>query len=418
MVLGDLPPRTTARLESVDLEFEGRIVPAKFLASSSQYGVLLVEPQTPLVESLDLCRKPWSEQLGLLLPSAKLKFGQGGASAHFDHLRISTLKKGYLGMLVPELSTNDDAPFVFDRDGSLVGLPVAGRSNAARNRWESSSMKFYLHASALVPYLGDLTALSDPNNVPVSAEASRRKPWLGLRLQSMDEELARASGTLELMRKGEQGALVTHVYPGSPAARMKLEVGDVVMRIHPSGAPLPMKIELENLPFGDGSFPWEKYDQLPEQYYDQIPEPWLKPDGRMMEALKDLGFGRQCTLEYYRAGKLGSAEFAVEAGPVDYESAVQEAYPELGLGLRELTYDTRTYFQLEDTASGLIASSVEPGGLASVAGIKPYEVLVSLNEQPLRTQADLKALLATQKHLTLVVRRMHQTRIVVIDLKK
>jgi len=418
MVLADLPPRTTARLESVDLELEGRIVSAKFLASSSQYGVLLVEPQTALAESLVLSRKPWGEQLGSLLPSARLRFGQGRSSVHFDHLRISTLKRGYLGMLAPELSTSDDAPFVFDRDGSLVGLPVASRSHAARNRWESSSTRFYLHASALVPYLGELATLSDSNNVPVSAEASRRKPWLGLRLQPMDEELARASGTLELMRKGEQGALVTHVYPDSPAARMKLEVGDVVMRIHPAGAPLPLKIELENLPFDDGSFPWDKYDQLPEQYYDQIPEPWLKPDGRIVEALKDLGFGKQCTLEYYRAGHLVSANFTVEAGPVDYESTVQETYPELGLGLRELTYDTRTYFQLDDSASGLIASSVEPGGLASVAGIKPYEVLVSLNEQPLRTQADLKALLAAQKHLTFVVRRMHQTRIVVIDLKK
>lgn len=418
MLLVDLAPRLTARLESVELETEGRSIPATFLASSSQYGVLLVEPQSPLPQSVVLSTVPWSGLVGALLPAARLRFATGGTTARLEHRRISTLKHGYLGMPVPELSTNDDAPFIFDLNGALVGFPVSSRSTTQRNRWESNSQRFYLHASALTPYLGELTALSDSNNVPVSAQDARRKPWLGVGLQMMDEELARSSGTLEILQKGEPGALVTHIYPESPAARMKLQVGDVVLRIHPAGEPMPLKVELEGVPFADGSFPWDKYDQLPEAYYDQIPEPWQRADGRLMESLRDIGFGRVCTLDFIHAGHLCSAEFTIESGPADYESMPQESFPGLGLGLKELSYDTRHYLQLDATASGLIAASVQPGGLASVAGIKPYEVLVSANEKPLKTAADLKEVLASQSHIALVVRRLHQTRIVVIEQKQ
>jgi len=418
MVLVDLAPRLTARLESVELVSEGHPVPAKFLASSSQYGVILVEPQTPLRDAITLSRTPWSGLVGSLLPSVHLTFTANGSGGRFEHRRVSTLKHGFMGMTVPELSTNDEAPFLFDHKGALVGFPVGGRSGTQRNRWESNSERFYLHASALTPYLGDLVALSDPNNVPANPQESRRKPWLGIGLQMMDEELARSSGTLELIRKGEPGALVTHVYPDSPAARMKLEIGDVVLRVHPAGAPLPLKIELEGVPFADGSFPWDKYDQLPEAYYDQIPEPWQSADGRLMDALKDIGFGKSCTLEYIRAGHLCSAEFTIESGPADYEAMIQESFPAIGLGLKELSYDTRHYLQLDSNAPGLIAASVQPGSLASVAGIKPYEVLVSANEKPLQSIADLKAVLNTQTHINLVIRRLHETRIVAIDVKK
>ncbi len=78
--------------------------------------------------------------------------------------------------------------------------------------------------------LGRAIPLRDAWPVLEALRAGRapRRAWLGVRTQFVTQELARAFGL-----PAAQGALVSQVEPGSPAARAGLQKGDVLVRLGP-----------------------------------------------------------------------------------------------------------------------------------------------------------------------------------------
>ena len=65
----------------------------------------------------------------------------------------------------------------------------------------------------------------DPSNVPLTEQEESRLAWVGVELQPLNKELARANNVSKLTRDGQIGALVSYVYPGSPAEKAGVEVG-------------------------------------------------------------------------------------------------------------------------------------------------------------------------------------------------
>jgi len=62
-----------------------------------------------------------------------------------------------------------------------------------------------------------------------------------------------------------------------------------------------------------------------------------------------------------------------------------------------------------------VVSRIEPGGRASVAGVKPYELITHVQDQPVSTVADFERLVAAEKgDLKLTLKRMAKGRIVTI----
>ncbi len=63
---------------------------------------------------------------------------------------------------------------------------------------------------------------------------------------------------------------------------------------------------------------------------------------------------------------------------------------------------------------GVIVSKIEQGEGASVAGIKPFELIVAVNDEPVYTVKDFEKAIAKGGELRLSIMRMHLGRLVKI----
>jgi serine protease Do len=107
-------------------------------------------------------------------------------------------------------------------------------------------------------------------------------------------------------------------------------------------------------------------------------------------------------------------EFTVTPSPAHYQSANKFKSDALGLTVKDLTYEVRHYLQRAEDQPGVVVSKLEPGGKASIAGIKPYELVTHVNDQPVSSVADFERLTAVGGDLRLSIKRMSQGRIVTL----
>ena len=236
-------------------------------------------------------------------------------------------------------------------------------------------------------------------------------------MQALDQELARINNVSDLTRDGQIGALVSYVYENSPAAAAGVKPGDILLRLHVEGEPMPLEVKVEEYGFGRmGSFPWEQLDQVPEQYFDQIPTPWPPVENNLNRQLTEIGFGKKFSAEFFTHGEVITKDFQVVQSPPHYNSAAKSKSEDLGLTVRDLTYEVRRYFQQTAQEGGVIVSKVEPGSKAAVSGIRPYEIVTHVNDQPVGGVKDFEKLIAGQEELRLKIKRMTKGRVVKIKM--
>ncbi|MFA6289660.1 MAG: hypothetical protein WC661_19945 [Opitutaceae bacterium] len=415
LVLAALTPSQTARLDTVHLRLsDGSPVNATFVGSSEEYGVFVVDPGRDLPSPVALADTPWEALRDRMLFSADIRMEGEERIIQCGHLRLTAIKPGFKSHPVPAFGKGVEATFIFDSDGRLAGLPMARRVKAQKNKWDNPGA-FTAAGSEVARFNGEASGWADARNRPLSEAESRRLAWLGVDLQPLDAELALTHGVSTQTENGGHGALVTYIYPDSPAARGGLKTGDVLLRVQPEGAAKPVEIRVERHAFSDRPFPWDRYDEINETYFDRIPLPWLPADNSLNRQLKDFGVGTAYRLDYARGGRVASLDLKVEAGPVYFMTAPESARDELGLRVRELTFETRRFYQLADDVPALVVARVEAGGAAAVAGLKPYELITTVNDRPMGDVTAFEGAVASGGVLRIGVRRMNQSRVVVLD---
>ncbi|HRD91501.1 MAG TPA: Do family serine endopeptidase, partial [Accumulibacter sp.] len=194
---------------------------------------------------------------------------------------------------------------------------------------------------------------------------------MGVTIQEVSQSLAESFGL-----KGSAGALVSSVEKGSPAAAAGLEPGDVILKLNDTAI--------------------ASSSELPP----------------LIAALKP---GTRITLQVWRKGS--SREIALAVGEIASPALAanksgEGANPRLGLSLRPLT--PQELAQSESRA-GLLVESVS--GPAAKAGIRPGDVVLSLNGQPVGDVAQLRALLdKSGRTIALLIERDDAKIFVPVDL--
>ena len=233
----------------------------------------------------------------------------------------------------------------------------------------------------------------------------------------MSPELAKVNDVSHLTNNGQTGALVSYVYPDSPAAKAGVKPGDILLRLHVEGHPKPLEVNIEGYFWSDRPFPWARLDEVPEQAYDRIPQPWPPAENNFTRALTDLGFGKKYQAEFFVDGKAVKKDFTVVQSPPHYGTTPKYKSEPLGVTVRNLTYKMRRYFQKKPDDPGVIVSKIEPGSKISVAGIKPFELITHVNDKPVRKVDEFeKAVAAAEDELRLEVKRMTRGRLVKIKM--
>ncbi|ABQ25085.1 DegQ family serine endoprotease [Geotalea uraniireducens] len=186
--------------------------------------------------------------------------------------------------------------------------------------------------------------------------------WLGVSIQPVTEEIAQSFGL-----KRAQGALVSDIMAGSPAAKAGLRQGDIITGI--AGKEIKSVQQLQLL-------------------------------------VADMPVGSPVEIEVFREGRAkklsiipASADSAAGAKPKSVET--ETAW--VGLSVEELPRDIRL-----KGLQGVVVTSVEPGSLAADSGIQQGDVVVSVNQRKIAGVNDYaKAMKDAEKKgsVALLVRR-------------
>ena len=174
--------------------------------------------------------------------------------------------------------------------------------------------------------------------------------WLGVRIQSLTEEIAESLGLTET-----DGALVAGVEPGSPAARAGIQPGDVIVGIN-----------------------GERLDE-----YRDLPK-----------LVAEASAGSESTLQVKRQGK--TLELVVEIGKMpddDVKVALADDTdtPKIGVFLSELTPEARQRFRIGKETEGVLVAGVQPGSPAAKAGITAGQVIHMVDQETVQTPEDVIA---------------------------
>ena len=124
--------------------------------------------------------------------------------------------------------------------------------------------------------------------------------------------------------------------------------------------------------------------------------------------------GTKYTAEIAVDGKVEQKQFDVVPSPSHFGSAPRYKSDALGMTVRDMTFEVRRYMQRSPQDPGVVISKIEPGGRASVAGLKPYEIITHVNDQPANNVSDFQRLCKGSEELRLSVKRMTRGRIVKI----
>jgi len=194
---------------------------------------------------------------------------------------------------------------------------------------------------------------------------------LGIAIQEVNQSLADSFG----MSK-PTGALVSSVEKDSPAGKAGLEPGDVILSVN--GKEIAGSSELPPV-------------------------------------IADIAPGESAKLQVWRKG--GTRDVDVKVGAQKEEKVASAGGKDvdqgrLGLALRQLTPEERRQM---DGVKGLLVESV--GGAAARAGIRPGDVVLSVNGEAVSSVEQLRRLVAkTAKRVALLIQREDSTLFVPIDL--
>ena len=414
LVLGNYKPKVTARLATITVYPPKAKEPieAKFTHTLKDYGCLIATLSKPLTGALKFSDKDITSLRDRLLPAAEVTLQGEKRVVYYGHNRITNFSLGWKRNVYPSVGERVANTFLFDNDGGIVVFPLARRPKVSTEERYGGDEALATPTALVNPVLADLASNIAPNNVPLTETDENRLAWLGVVLQPLNKELARANNVSDLTRDGKIGAVVSYVYPDSPAGKSGVKMSWVMLNIQVEGEPKPIDIKAREYAPG-AKYPWDRWDSLPARYWDgKFPSPWQPTETFLTRKLTDMGFGKKFTATFFADGKQIKKKFTVVPSPTHYHTVAKFKSKKVGMTVREMTYEVRRYFLRTAKDPGVIVSAVEPGSKAGVGGVRPFEIITHVNDQPVSGVKEFEKAIEGKDELRLAVLRMTKNRLV------
>ncbi|MCK6551213.1 DegQ family serine endoprotease [Myxococcota bacterium] len=221
--------------------------------------------------------------------------------------------------------------------GELVGINTAILSKSGG----AQGIGFAVPSSMVEPILGQ-----------IREHGRVRRGWMGVAIQDITPELSRS------MKLGEsKGVLISDVMDGGPAARAKIESGDVVTKI--DDKPTTSAAELRNA------------------------VALMKPGSDVKVQL--LREGKKVDVTVKLAEK--EDERIADARPSEGDEQLFS-----GMAVQDLDRELRARARVPERVRGVIVTSVEPGSAAEESGVQEGDVVVAINRREVRAVGDVAKL--------------------------
>jgi Do/DeqQ family serine protease len=207
-----------------------------------------------------------------------------------------------------------------------------------------------------------------------------QRGMLGMGIQQLTSDLASGLGLKEV-----RGVLVNNVTPGGPGEKAGLKPGDVILKLNGKAVNDPNTLRNEIA----GTAPGTEVTLTIER------------NGMQQDIRAKLG---ELTPQAARAAEQGQG--------------TGQGGARLGLGVAPLNPQTAAQLGLPSTTQGVVVESVDPGGLAAMAGVQPGDVILEVNRQKVHTTDDMQRALAASgdRPPLLLINRNQQTLFVPVPL--
>jgi serine protease Do len=214
--------------------------------------------------------------------------------------------------------------------------------------------------------------------------------WLGVQIQEVTPAIASSLGL-----QGEHGALVAVITPDSPGAKAGLKQGDVIMTFNGN--------EVSRL------------RDLPRLVAETAPDTGVKMkvwrNGQPVELHATLG-------ELPNNEQVASATNGREQDGEQDEAARADA---LGMHLAPLNSQLRRELHTGKEVQGVVITQVDPGSAAAEVGLNEGDVVVAIDQQPVKTPQEAAAKLkeaasSPKKSALLLLNRRGVTQYVGVNL--
>ncbi len=274
-------------------------------------------------------------------------FGFGGTvTAGIISARNRDIRAGpYDDFLQTDASINrgNSGGPMFNLDGEVIGIATAIFSPSGG----SIGIGFAIPSNVAEPVIRQLIAHGEV-----------RRGWLGVRIQTVTEEIAESLGLDEA-----RGALVAEVIPGGPAEASSIRRRDVVI----------------------------EFAGKPVEEMRRLPRIVAETDVGATVPVKIWRDGEEIMVTV-TVGSLAEGEEQMAAGeeamPADGGAA---AIDSLGITVAEIEDDTRERFDLDANAQGVVVTDVAEDGPAFDKGIRPGDVIVEVMQQEVQSPGDIAA---------------------------
>lgn len=181
--------------------------------------------------------------------------------------------------------------------------------------------------------------------------------FIGVQIQPVTADVADAIGLAKA-----SGALVANVSDGTPASEAGVKAGDVITALGGTAISSPRDLS------------------------------------RMVA---DLTPGAKESLTVWRSGQSQDLKITVAANAGDSKQATEESgnksnpaglhVPTIGVGLGDITKAVRQALNLPRGESGAVIESVAPDKPAADVGLQPGDIIVSVNQQPVKSAVEARA---------------------------
>ena len=396
---------------------DGKKAPLEFVGAFAEYGLFLLrfaDGKTP--DGVKPVRFAAGETETLMRQAAYLakpKNRNGKVQISLAPRKITGFKRVHGGAVAPSEAPETNGNLLLLASGEIAAM--GGNTRAVGASWDSWRSRTTIPGNRLARLVEARDF--DPEFSVRKGKDRIRIAWIGVETQAMTKELAREKKVLGyLSQDGGRGSLVGKVYTNTPAARVGIKEGDVLLWVRRKSSERREKLDTRDRDFGMDIE--SLFERLPVSAFDRISStPWPQVEEGVNEVFTRMGIGTKVVVAWVSNGEKREEELVLEQAPVHYRTARRIRNRTLVLVAADLTFEVRAFLKLANDAPGVVISKMQPGSPSAVSGLRPFEVITSVNGEPVPSVIRFSEMIKEKKDLTFSVRRLDATRIVRIQLK-
>lgn len=263
---------------------------------------------------------------------------------------------------------------MFDMNGNVIGINTAIFSPTGG----SVGIGFAIPSDLAEPVINQIIKYG-----------RTRRGWLGVRIQTVTDEIAESLDLEKTM-----GALVASITPDGPAELAGLQHGDIILKFNNQDVE-----DMRSLP----------------------------------RIVAETPIDESVELEFWRDGEkqttqvtIGELEKAEEEGLLDASAETKGSLKKinpLSIGVKPLTENERTEYSVPASVEGVLIGEVEEGSEAEQKGLMEGDVIVEINQQPVKAPEDVNDIVsaatnAGRNSVLLLVNRDGDVRFVALRLQE